>query len=87
MAFGCTDSGDLAASHVLAQLRMQTVLESRLSDVTLLRATVPSKSAASWSAIIAGAFVAPAVSIVLLTLGTGLDLAAVSSRRHLSGTY
>ena len=35
-------------------------------------------SAVSWPAIIAGAFVAAAVSLVLLTLGSGLGFAAIS---------
>ena len=38
----------------------------------------PSKSAASWPAIIAGAFVAIAVSLVLLALGSGLGFASMS---------
>lgn len=37
-----------------------------------------SKSAASWSAIIAGAFVAAAVSVVLFALGSGLGFALIS---------
>ncbi|MEP6884442.1 MAG: hypothetical protein ABJC66_06815 [Gammaproteobacteria bacterium] len=37
----------------------------------------PGKSAASWPAIIAGAFVATSVSLVLLALGAGLGLAEV----------
>ncbi len=37
-----------------------------------------SPSAVSWPAIIAGAFVAAAVSLVLLTLGSGLGFAAIS---------
>jgi hypothetical protein len=37
-----------------------------------------SRSAASWPAIIAGAFVAAAVSLVLFALGSGLGFAAVS---------
>ena len=31
-------------------------------------------SGVSWAAVIAGAFVAAALSLILLTLGTGLDL-------------
>src|SRR6202020_2970662 len=38
----------------------------------------PSTSATSWPAIIAGAFVATAVSLVLLTLGSGLGFASIS---------
>jgi hypothetical protein len=37
-----------------------------------------SKSAASWSAIIAGAFVAASASLILLALGGGLGFAAIS---------
>jgi hypothetical protein len=47
-----------------------------------------SKSAASWPAIIAGAFVAIAVSLVLLALGSGLGFASVSPwpGKGISGT-
>lgn len=38
----------------------------------------PSAAAASWPAIIAGAFVAAALSLILFTLGSGLGFAAVS---------
>ncbi len=38
----------------------------------------PSKSAVSWAAIIAGAFVATAVTLILLALGSGLGFAAAS---------
>src|SRR3984957_13235061 len=48
----------------------------------------PSKSAASWPAIIAGAFVAIAVSLVLLALGSGLGVASMSPwpGKGISGT-
>jgi hypothetical protein len=48
----------------------------------------PSTSAASWPAIIAGAFVAAAVSLILLALGSGLGFASVSPwpGRGVSGT-
>jgi hypothetical protein len=48
----------------------------------------PSKSAASWPAIIAGAFVAIAVSLVLLALGSGLGFASISPwpGKGISGT-
>jgi hypothetical protein len=47
-----------------------------------------SKSATSWSAIIAGAFVAAAVSLILLALGSGLGFASVSPwpSKGISGT-
>jgi hypothetical protein len=38
-----------------------------------------SQAGVSWSAIIAGAFVAAAISLVLLTLGSGLGFAAISA--------
>ena len=38
----------------------------------------PSTSAASWPAIIAGAFVAAAVTLILLALGSGLGFASIS---------
>jgi hypothetical protein len=41
-------------------------------------AVVPGKSAASWAAIIAGAFVAVSVSLILLALGSGLGFAEIS---------
>ncbi|HUE11438.1 MAG TPA: hypothetical protein VMQ54_10895, partial [Steroidobacteraceae bacterium] len=41
-------------------------------------AVVAGKSAASWPAIIAGAFVAASVSLILLVLGAGLGFAAMS---------
>jgi hypothetical protein len=48
----------------------------------------PSASAASWPAIIAGAFVAAAVSLILLALGSGLGFASISPwpGRGVSGT-
>jgi hypothetical protein len=51
-------------------------------------AAAPSKSAASWPAIIAGAFVAIAVSLVLLALGSGLGFASMSPwpGKGISGT-
>lgn len=38
----------------------------------------PYKSVISWSAVIGGAFVAAAMSLLLLTLGTGIGLSAIS---------
>ncbi len=47
-----------------------------------------SKSATSWPAIIAGAFVATAVSLILLALGSGLGFASISPwpSKGVSGT-
>ena len=51
-------------------------------------AVVPGKSGASWAAIIAGAFVAVSVSLILLALGSGLGFAEISPwpGRGVSGT-
>jgi hypothetical protein len=57
---------------------METVLDPPRATVTVRQAETPTRSAASWSAIFAGALVAIAVSVVLFTLGSGLGFAAVS---------
>ncbi len=56
---------------------MEGSVEMR-TDYVAAPALVGGKSAASWPAIIAGAFVAAAVSLVLLALGSGLGFASVS---------
>jgi hypothetical protein len=45
----------------------------------------PSKPAVSWAAIIAGAFVAAAISLILLSLGSGLGFASASRAGGVSG--
>ena len=57
---------------------METVLDPPRATVTVRQAEAPTKSAATWSAIFAGAVVAIAVSVVLFALGSGLGFAAVS---------
>jgi hypothetical protein len=57
---------------------MESVLDPRAPGPVAISAAAPSKSAASWSAIIAGAFVAAGLSLVLLALGSGLGFAAIS---------
>jgi hypothetical protein len=47
-------------------------------DITTAPATEANSSGVSWAAVIAGAFVTAAFSLILLSLGTGLGLAAVS---------
>jgi hypothetical protein len=47
-------------------------------EASLRAGTVTGKSAASWPAILAGAFVAVSASLILLVLGSGLGFAAVS---------
>ncbi len=58
---------------------MEPPLDTSPSGATLGQSTIPSKSAASWSAIVAGAFVAAAVSLILLALGSGLGFASISA--------
>jgi hypothetical protein len=55
----------------MEQILEKQILEPRAEHLRL-------RSAASWPAIIAGAFVAAAVSLVLLALGSGLGFAAIS---------
>ena len=55
---------------------MENILNPRAAAASTDVAT--SKSAASWAAIIAGAVVAVAASLILLGLGSGLGFAAVS---------
>jgi len=60
---------------------MEQVIESgggRLTNVRADDAPFSGKSAASWPAILAGAFVAVAMSLVLIALGSGLGFAEVS---------
>jgi hypothetical protein len=48
------------------------------SSRTLVEASAPSISAISWAAIIAGAFAAAAISLILISLGAGFGLSTVS---------
>ena len=57
---------------------METVLDPPRATVTVRQADSPARSAASWSAIFAGAVVAIAISVVLFALGSGLGFAEVS---------
>ena len=57
---------------------METVLDPPRATVNVRQTDTPTRSAASWPAIFAGAVVAIAVSAVLVALGTGLGFAAVS---------
>src|SRR5580704_11805892 len=57
--------------HMEQALRMQNEAELRAR-------TAAGKSAASWPAILAGAFVAVSASLILVVLGSGLGFAAVS---------
>src|ERR1700735_154227 len=57
---------------------MDRVSEPRFPVDVMDQSATPVKSTASWSAIIAGAFVAIAVSLVLFALGSGLGFASIS---------
>lgn len=57
---------------------MEQVLEARGEFARAGTISSTGQSAASWPAIIAGAFVAASVSLVLLALGSGLGFASVS---------
>ena len=69
--------------HVLAHLNQGAAMEPVVSDPrfgvgVMDQPGTPAKSTASWSAILAGAFVAVAVSLVLFALGSGLGFASIS---------
>ena len=55
---------------------MEQILEQQMPDASAGHTRVG--SAASWPAIIAGAFVAASVSLVLLALGSGLGFSEIS---------
>ena len=57
---------------------MQAILTPRAEEGAAEPVMSHGQSAASWGAILAGAFVAMAVSLVLLSLGAGLEFASVS---------
>jgi hypothetical protein len=57
---------------------MEQILENPMDGVRAGTLTGTGKSVASWPAIIAGAFVAVAASLILLSLGSGLGFASVS---------
>jgi hypothetical protein len=67
---------------------MERTFDSPTDSVGRESLTTHAKSAASWPAIIAGAVVAVAVSLILLALGTGLGFASISpwSDRGISAT-
>jgi hypothetical protein len=57
---------------------MESALDMRSSGTAIGQPATPAKSAASWSAIFAGASVAAAVSLILLVLGSSLGFASLS---------
>jgi hypothetical protein len=57
---------------------MEPVLDARVAGLAPGQPATGATSTASWSAIIAGAFVAAAVSLVVLAVGSGLGFAMIS---------
>jgi hypothetical protein len=57
---------------------MEQILDSGAAGAVRVSAPFGNKHAASWPAITAGAFVAVAVTLILLSLGSGIGFAAVS---------
>ncbi len=57
---------------------MEPLTDPRIPIVPTAAGNAPATSATAWPAIIAGAFVAVAVSMVLFALGTGLGFASIS---------
>jgi hypothetical protein len=57
---------------------VEQVLSSAYADSVLAPSVSQSNAAASWPAIIAGAFVATGVSLILLALGSGLGFSSMS---------
>ena len=64
---------------------METVMSTRPGNTEVVggaRTVEATSSAVSWAAIFAGAFVAAAISLVLVLLGSGLGLASMSPWHH-----
>lgn len=84
MVVGCSDSHHSAPRHVLASLRgdMDNSINPGPGHVAGSAITNESSvSAVSWTAIIAGAFIAMSASVLLVALGSGLGLASISPWR------
>jgi hypothetical protein len=82
LAAGCSTSYHSSARHVLAPLAKENLVADVIYSGTDIAsgesAPHSGKSAASWPAIIAGAFVAAGSSLILLALGSGFGFAVVS---------
>jgi hypothetical protein len=61
---------------------MESAVTDRQSSVIDVSANEAYASGVSWAAIIAGAFVVAALSLILLALGSGLGLSSVSPWRN-----
>jgi hypothetical protein len=57
---------------------LEQILDPRADPATIGRGDHVGKSAASWPAIFAGAFVAVAASLILVALGSGIGFASIS---------
>jgi hypothetical protein len=66
----------MAAIEPTLDSRLDTLRDPHLNQVGTV--VSPGKSVVSWPAIIAGAFVAAAASLILLALGSGLGFASIS---------
>jgi hypothetical protein len=61
---------------------VEQIIDPRLDTATLGAGAAPARSAVSWPAIIAGAFVAASASLILLALGSGVGFASISPWPH-----
>jgi len=61
---------------------MESAVTDRQSSVSVFPANEACTSGVSWAAVIAGAFVVAALSLILLALGSGLGLSSVSPWRN-----
>jgi hypothetical protein len=57
---------------------VETIINPRVDAGTVPLTAAPSKSAASWPAIFAGAFVAAGATLILFALGSGIGFASIS---------
>jgi hypothetical protein len=85
---GRTASDYSVARYVLAPLKAPDMIDTALAMAQDEAASRRATTATSWGAILAGAFVAVSLSLILLTLGAGLGFASISpwSDRGLSAS-
>jgi hypothetical protein len=57
---------------------VETIINPRVDAGSVPLTSAPSKSAASWPAIFAGAFVAAGATLILFALGSGIGFASIS---------
>jgi hypothetical protein len=61
---------------------VEQIIDPRLETAVMGAGAAPARSAVSWPAIIAGAFVAASASLILLALGSGVGFASISPWPH-----